>query len=162
MRTNKRQCLLLLLLQVSIFFSMNVLAQNPFLPPWEYIPDGEPRVFGDSVYIYGSHDKAGSKTFCDTKLVVWAAAIKNPTKWRMESVSFYSKADAKGIDDVPWSDNDLYAPDVVKKGGKYYLYFYVVGAPGGVAVSNVPGGPFKLLSKYKMPANALKTGCGAF
>ena len=23
---------------------------NPFLPKWEYIPDGEPRVFGDRVY----------------------------------------------------------------------------------------------------------------
>ena len=25
---------------------------NPYLPKWEYIPDGEPRVFGDRVYIY--------------------------------------------------------------------------------------------------------------
>jgi arabinoxylan arabinofuranohydrolase len=159
MKINKRQCLLLLLMLVSTIFSLNILAQNPFLPPWEYIPDGEPRVFGDRVYIYGSHDKAGSKTFCDTKYVVWSAPIKNPTKWRMESVSFYSKADAKGIDDIPWSDNDLYAPDVVEKGGKYYLYAYVVGAKGAVGVSDVPGGPFKLLSKYKMPANAPDSLC---
>ena len=33
---------------------------NPYLPSWEYIPDGEPRVFGDRIYIYGSHDTAGS------------------------------------------------------------------------------------------------------
>ena len=33
---------------------------NPYLPQWEYIPDGEPRVFGDRVYVYGSHDKAGA------------------------------------------------------------------------------------------------------
>ena len=26
---------------------------NPILPAWEYIPDGEPRVFGDRVYLYG-------------------------------------------------------------------------------------------------------------
>jgi arabinoxylan arabinofuranohydrolase len=153
MKTNKQKHLILLLIQLSIFFSVQVFAQNPFLPPWEYIPDGEPRVFGDRVYIYGSHDKAGSQTFCDTKHVVWSAPINNPTNWRMESVSFYSKADANGIDDVPWSDNDLYAPDVVEKGGKYYMYFYVVGAPGGVAVSDVPGGPFKLISKYKVPVN---------
>lgn len=38
---------------------------NPYLPLWEYIPDGEPRVFGDRVYIYGSHDRAGSDDFCD-------------------------------------------------------------------------------------------------
>ena len=31
-------------------------AVNPYLPSWEYIPDGEPYVFGDRVYIYGSQD----------------------------------------------------------------------------------------------------------
>lgn len=39
---------------------------NPILPPWEHIPDGEPRVFGDRVYLYGSHDNAGQNLFCDT------------------------------------------------------------------------------------------------
>ena len=28
---------------------------NPYLPLWEYVPDGEPRVFGDRVYLYGGH-----------------------------------------------------------------------------------------------------------
>ena len=37
---------------------------NPFLPLTEYIPDGEPHVFGDRVYLYGSHDKARSDRFC--------------------------------------------------------------------------------------------------
>ena len=32
-------------------------AVNPFLPSWECIPDGEPRRFGDRVYLYGSHDR---------------------------------------------------------------------------------------------------------
>ena len=34
---------------------------NPFLPLNEYIPDGEPHVWGDRVYHYGSHDKEGGK-----------------------------------------------------------------------------------------------------
>lgn len=38
---------------------MKKQALNPYLPSWEYIPDGEPHVFGDRVYIYGSHDKNG-------------------------------------------------------------------------------------------------------
>ena len=40
-------------------------AQNPYLPLWEHIPDGEPRVFEDPdnpghyrAYIIGSHDVA--------------------------------------------------------------------------------------------------------
>lgn len=41
---------------------------NPILPAWEYIPDGEPRVFGDRVYLYGSHDRAAQSDFCDYKL----------------------------------------------------------------------------------------------
>ena len=38
-------------------------AQNPYLPLWEHVPDGEPRVFEDPdnpgklrAYIIGSHD----------------------------------------------------------------------------------------------------------
>jgi hypothetical protein len=34
---------------------------NPFLPLHEYIPDGEPHVFGDRVYLFGSHDKEGAR-----------------------------------------------------------------------------------------------------
>lgn len=32
---------------------MKQQAFNPYLPGWEYIPDGEPHIFGDRVYIYG-------------------------------------------------------------------------------------------------------------
>ena len=39
-------------------------AMNPYLPLWEYVPDGEPRVFGDRLYVYGSHDEAGAEQFC--------------------------------------------------------------------------------------------------
>jgi hypothetical protein len=28
---------------------------NLYLPSYEYIPDGEPRVFHDRLYIFGSH-----------------------------------------------------------------------------------------------------------
>ena len=38
-------------------------AFNPYLPSWEYIPDGEPRVFGDRVYVYGSHDHFNAPIF---------------------------------------------------------------------------------------------------
>ncbi|MBQ5461410.1 MAG: hypothetical protein IIT55_06180, partial [Bacteroidaceae bacterium] len=43
--------------------TLSTSAQNPYLPLWEYISDGEPYVFEDPdcpgkqrVYIYGSHD----------------------------------------------------------------------------------------------------------
>ena len=31
-------------------------AVNPYMPSWEYVPDAEPHVVGDRVYVYGSHD----------------------------------------------------------------------------------------------------------
>ena len=43
---------------------MKKQAFNPYLPSWEYIPDGEPYVFGDRVYIYGSHDYYNGHVFC--------------------------------------------------------------------------------------------------
>ena len=54
---------------------------NPYLPVWEYIPDGEPRVFGDRIYVYGSHDKAGSTRFCDHVLKFWTASTDDLEHW---------------------------------------------------------------------------------
>ena len=34
---------------------------NPYLPSYEYVPDGEPHVFGDRLYIFGSHDRFDEK-----------------------------------------------------------------------------------------------------
>ena len=48
---------------------------NPYLPLWEYIPDGEPRVFGNRVYVYGSHDRVGHDQFCDYVLKCWSAPV---------------------------------------------------------------------------------------
>ena len=43
---------------------MKKQAFNPYLPSWEYVPDGEPYVFGDRVYVYGSHDYYNGYVFC--------------------------------------------------------------------------------------------------
>ena len=122
---------------------------NPFLPLWEYIPDGEPRVFGNRVYIYGSHDNAGSDSFCDYKLKVWSAPVDDLNNWTCHGDIFHTRPDRDHPSDVDWTDNPLYAPDVVEKDGKYYLYCYILWNKGCVAVADKPEGPFKLLSQYK-------------
>lgn len=43
---------------------MKKQALNPYLPSYEYVPDGEPYVFGDRVYVYGSHDKFNGTQYC--------------------------------------------------------------------------------------------------
>ena len=122
---------------------------NPYLPSWEYIPDGEPRVFGDRVYVYGSHDRKDSIDFCDYKLKVWSAPLNDLNNWTCHGDIFRTRDGADSPSDVDWTDNLLFAPDVVERGGKYYLYAYIVGAKGCVGVSDRPEGPFRLLSQYK-------------
>ncbi len=122
---------------------------NPYLPNWEYIPDGEPRVFGERVYIYGSHDSAGSDKFCDTKLKVWSASIHNLNDWKCHGDIFHTDNDDDHKNDCDWATGqELFAPDVVEKDGKYYLYAYIKERKGCVAVADKPEGPFKLISTY--------------
>lgn len=122
---------------------------NPYLPSWEYIPDGEPRVFGDRVYVYGSHDRKDSIDFCDYKLKVWSAPLSNLNQWTCHGDVFRTRDGIDRPSDVDWTDNLLFAPDVVEREGKYYLYAYIVGAKGCVGVSDRPEGPFRLLSRYE-------------
>ena len=45
---------------------LNTNGSNPILPFDIYIADGEPKVFGDRVYLYGSHDLFdGGKELCN-------------------------------------------------------------------------------------------------
>lgn len=122
---------------------------NPILPLWEYIPDGEPRVFGDRVYLYGSHDRVSSENFCDFKLKVWSAPVNDLNNWQCHGDSFHTRPDRDHLSDTPWTDRELFAPDVVSNNGKYYLYAYIVNSKGCVGVSDRPEGPFKLLDNYR-------------
>ncbi len=125
---------------------------NPYLPLWEYIPDGEPRVFGDRVYIYGSHDQPGASEFCDYKLKCWSAPVNDLNNWVCHGDVFHTMPDKDHPSDIDWNNEDtrLFAPDVVQgKDGKFYLYAYIVNGKGCVAVSDKPEGPFKLVSQYK-------------
>lgn len=122
---------------------------NPILPLWEYIPDGEPRVFGDRVYLYGSHDRVDCDAFCDYKLKVWSAPISDLNKWECHGDSFHTADDRDHVSDTDWTSKELYAPDVICKDGKYYLYAYILQSKGCVGISDKPEGPFELLSTYK-------------
>ena len=63
-------------------------AMNPYLPLWEYVPDGEPHIWGDRLYVYGSHDVAGSTQFCEGDYVVWSAPLDDLGSWKYEGISY--------------------------------------------------------------------------
>ena len=52
---------------------MKTQCHNPYLPLCEHIPDGEPHVFGDRLYIFGSHDMENGNEFCELDYVSWSA-----------------------------------------------------------------------------------------
>ena len=117
---------------------------NPFLPLNEYVPDGEPHVFGDRVYIFGSHDKEGGDTFCMLDYVAYSASIYDLKNWRYEGVIYRADQDPDYA-----NRKYMYAPDVVRgNDGRYYLYYSMSGfrgvggyfGPISVAVCDEPAG----------------------
>lgn len=114
---------------------------NPYLPSWEYIPDGEPYVWGDRVYVYGSHDRFNGYAYCLNDYVTWSAPVDDLSDWRYEGVILESTA----VQDNADRDSCLYAPDVAMgPDGRYYLY-YVDSKRSivSVAVSDTPAGRFE-------------------
>lgn len=67
---------------------MNREIFNPYLPGGEYIPDGEPHVFGDWIYVYGSHDRAGGTDYCQNDYVVWSAPLEELSEWKYEGIIY--------------------------------------------------------------------------
>ena len=61
---------------------------NPYLPSWEYVPDGEPHVYNGRVYVYGSHDMFNGFVYCQKDYVCWSAPEDDLTNWRYEGVIY--------------------------------------------------------------------------
>ena len=123
---------------------------NPYLPLWEHLPDGEPRVFEDPdnpgkyrFYIIGSHD-VNVSSYCGPDIRAWSAPVEDLTDWRDEGSIFTYQADGR------W--DTMYAPDLVavEEGDKtvYYLYPHSRGPrrEAMVAKGDRPDGPFTPLN----------------
>jgi hypothetical protein len=132
---------------------------NPFLPSNEFIPDGEPRVFGDRVYLYGSHDIAGARTrMCAGDYVCYSAALGDLARWRYEGVIYrrmqdpYIRSVAHKRDRLG-AVSGLFAPDVIEVDGAWFLYYGVgLSRSGfGVATAASPTGPFEYAGRVRYP-----------
>lgn len=123
---------------------------NPYLPTWEYIPDGEPKVFDGRVYIYGSHDRFGGNNFCENDYVCWSAPVTDLDAWRCEGVIW-----RRAMDPLPVTEaaEYMFAPDVVRGGdGRYYLYYGIdLYNRIAVAVCDTPAGEYSFLGEVRYP-----------
>lgn len=133
---------------LALMFVSATQAQNPYLPLWEHLPDGEPRVFEDPdnpgkmrAYIIGSHDVKNTE-YCGPDIRMWSAPVEDLSQWRDEGAIFTHYVDGQ------W--DTMFAPDLVevkdKTTGKkvYYLYPHSRGwrRVPMVAKSDRPNGPF--------------------
>lgn len=128
---------------------MKKQAFNPYLPSYEYVPDGEPRVFGDRVYVYGSHDRFNGDAFCVNDYVCWSAPVEELGDWRYEGVIYPTNRDPMNPD----GKMQLFAPDLVQgPDGRYYLYYSLNGSTVvSVAVCDTPAGDFQFYGYVQRP-----------
>lgn len=126
-----------------------MLAFNPYLPSFEYVPDGEPYVFGDRLYVYGSHDKFNGTDFCQGDYVCWSAPVSDLGNWHYEGVIYRRNQDPKN-QDGKWVMN---APDVQQgPDGRYYLYYQISRLSIiSVAVADKPAGPYTFYGYVRWP-----------
>ena len=144
MKTMKKKNLLAL---VSAFFlAGSMQAQNPYLPLWEHLPDGVPRVFEDPdcpgkmrAYIIGSHDVKNTD-YCGPDIRIWSAPVEDLSDWRDEGAVFTHYVDGQ------W--DTMFAPDLVEvmENGKKVYYLYPHSRGWGripmVCKGERPDGPF--------------------
>ena len=138
--------ILFLVLMACTSLAMN--AQNPYLPLWEHLPDGEPRVFEDPdqpgkfrAYIIGSHDVTYT-AYCGPDIRMWSAPVEDLSQWRDEGPIFTWFVSGQ------W--DTMFAPDLVetvdKSTGKktYWLYPHSRGwrRVPMVCKGDRPNGPF--------------------
>lgn len=131
-----------------VLLVQGAMAQNPLIRNM-YSADPSARVFGDSVYVFPSHDilaRPGHGRvgwFCMEDYHVYAS--KDLTEWKDNGVIVTQTS-------VPWAKPDgyaMWAPDCIYRNGKYYFYFpatpdsvYGRGFAIGVAVADNPRGPY--------------------
>jgi len=137
------------ILFLSQFFCvLSVSAQNPYLPLWEHLPDGEPRVFDDPdnpgkqrAYIIGSHDVTYTG-YCGPDIRMWSAPVEDLSQWRDEGPIFTWFVNGQ------W--DTMFAPDLVetvdKATGKKTYWLYPHSRGWGripmVCKGDRPNGPF--------------------
>ncbi len=125
--------------------------QNPVIRD-QFTADPTARVFDGRLYLYPSHDIPSpidrlKEWFCMEDYHVFSS--DNLTDWTDHGVILTQNR-------IPWVDSTSYsmwAPDCVRKDGRYYFYFPAAPASGekgfrvGVAVGGSPTGPFRPMTE---------------
>lgn len=114
-------------------------SKNPIITSM-YTADPAPMVDGDTLYLYTTHDEDELKNNFYTMYDWHCFSTKDMVNWTHHGKVF-------SLDDISWADDRAWAPQAIKRNGKYYLYCPVHKINNGMAiavgVSDSPTGPFK-------------------
>lgn len=115
-------------------------AQTPIIQT-RFTADPAPLVHDGVVYLYTSHDEDDAEGF---KMLDWRLYSST------DMVNWTDRGVVASLKTFPWAvqSNDAWAPQVIERGGKFYLYapISVAGSPKNViavAVADNPAGPFR-------------------
>ena len=109
---------------------------NPISPMGVYMADPCAKVIDGRLYVACSLD-LNPDSWCSPYHHL--LSTEDMLHWTLHPNIFATKGP---YDEVSYSDADLYAPDIAKKGGKYYLYYDLSEWTEGVAVADSPIGPY--------------------
>lgn len=128
-------------------------AFNPYLPSYEYVPDGEPHVFGERLYVFGSHDAFGGDSYCINNYVCYSAPLDDLGDWHFHGYIFDKASDPLNYD----NSMNMNAPDVCRgPDGRFYLYYQLHRVTvTSVAVADRPEGPYTFYGHVKHPDGTL-------
>ena len=127
------------------FDELNKKAISQPLVKHIYTADPSAHVFNGKIYIYPSHDIDAGESFDDLGSHF---AMEDYHVISMDNPNSEAKDNgvALHVNDVPWAEKQMWAPDANEKNGKYYLFFPAKDYDGifriGVAIGNSPTGPF--------------------
>ncbi|WP_082591401.1 family 43 glycosylhydrolase [Duganella sp. Root198D2] len=140
----KTSCSAVVLLSVLASLPPASFAVNPVIQTM-YTADPAPMVHEGTLYLFSSHDEdVGEKNSFNLKNWVLATTT-DMVNWTQHGV-------VASLHDFPWAakeisgwdgfDNGAWAPQVIERDGKWYLYAPVQGRGIGVLVADSPLGPY--------------------
>ena len=109
---------------------------NPISPMGVYMADPSAKVIDGKLYVACSLDLSEDRWCSPYHHLLSTGDLRS---WTLHTNVL---ASAGPHDAVPYSDAELYAPDIVEKDGRYYMYYDLSEGTEGVAVSDSPAGPF--------------------
>ncbi len=120
----------------ALLFVLTIHAQNPIVQT-KFTADPAPYVHGDTVYLYTSHDEDDAEGFHMKEWLLYTTT---------DMVNWQDHGAVASLKDFPWlenKENGAWAPQVIERDGKWYMYCPLHLHGIGVLVADSPYGPWR-------------------